>query len=395
MSDTPHGIDGIGATTIAPGGIDRALRDLWAGEGDRVTRACLFNLVAYGTDASLTAGAAQTASVLAEHSPCRAIVITSQPAGPNSTPEAAVGGFCRLTGGPGKQVCCEQVAVQVGGDARRSLPALVASLLVRDVRVFFWPLGDIIVSDDLVPRFVSMADRTVINSGEFSDPRAGLRAATRLWAGPGGEGRNVSDLCWMHCLPWREALAELLDPPAYRPLLDSVDRVRISYSGDLPWPQGGAQALLYAAWLVGSLGWTAVANGPTPPAAQAPLPYREGNGAEATAKSTADGETRLTARAGNREITVTLEPGGPGAVSGLITGVEVGSNGLEATLSLSPDGSAVAGVCSIGTDCHLPATRPLPRLETANLLAGAIQLHSRQAAWRGALAAMQPWLGAD
>ena len=372
MSDDPRGIDGIGATTISTGEIDRALRDLWAGEGDRVTRACLFNLIAYGTDAGLTAEAAQATSALAEHSPCRAIVITAQPNAPTSSPEAVVGGFCKLTSDKGKQVCCEQIAVQAAGDARRSLPALVASLLIGDVRVLFWPLGDAIVSDDLAPRFVSTADRTIINSGDFSDPRAGFRATTRLWGGPGGEERDVSDLCWMHCLPWREALAELLDPPAYRPLLDSIARVRISYAGHLPWPRGGAQALLYAAWLAGSLGWTAQ------------------SGVKATKTA-----THLAARAGGRAVAITLEPGGAGPPPGPITGVEIVGDGEGASLALSPDGAAVRGVCNAATDCHLRSTRPLPRLETANLLAGAIQLHSRQAAWRSALAAMQPWIGPE
>ena len=370
MSDQPRGIDGIGATAIAPGGIDRALRDLWAGEGDRVTRACLFNLIAYGTDPGLATEAAEAASLLAERSPCRAIVITALPDAPASAPEASVGGFCKLTHDKGKQVCCEQIAVQVGGDARRSLPALVAALLIGDVRVLVWPLGDAIVEDDLVQRFVSAADRTIINSSDFTNAPAGFRAATQLWAGPGGEARQVSDLGWMHCLPWREALAELLDPPAYRAMLGEVDHVRISYAGNLPWPRAGAQALLYAAWLAESLGWTAQP------------------GIETVA-----GATHLTARAGNREIAIALEPGGAGPVPGPITGVEVSGGGQEAALNLSPDGGAVGGVCSIATDCHLPATRPLPRLETANLLAGAIQLHSRQAAWRSALATMQPWIG--
>jgi glucose-6-phosphate dehydrogenase assembly protein OpcA len=358
--------------STSPGAIDRALRDLWANEATAVTRACLFNLVIYGTDARLTARAAQVAIDVAEQAPCRSIIVTAQPDSPTAPLQAGVSGSCKLGTGQGKQVCCEQIAIQADGDSRASLPALLASLLIPDVRVFFLPVGDVLISDELVPRLITQADRTVIDSSEFTDPVAGLAAAYRLFDGLEDLGHQVSDIHWMRCVPWREALAEIMEPPQYRKLLEDIDTVEVTFQfapGEGP-AAGATQALLYAGWLTSSLGWAAVEG-----------MRREGDTIE------------LRATAGPRIVDFRLvaakeTPAAPGNIAG----VKLSADDHSAELQLAADAASVFAICDMGPECTTRYAHSLPKLDAANLVAGAIQLRSRQAAWRAALTALQPWL---
>jgi hypothetical protein len=94
-------------TAVDVAQVERQLRDLWQlasqDAHQRITRACLFNLVAY---CESTADRDRISAILGEvtsRHPCRAIVLLAQPRGPAHAIAASITAHCHLAGG-GKQV---------------------------------------------------------------------------------------------------------------------------------------------------------------------------------------------------------------------------------------------------------------------------------------------------
>ena len=104
----------------------------------------------------------------------------------------------------------------------------------------------------LFNRMSQMADRVVIDSAAFDHPYEDL---LRLGTMIGDKSRRLlaSDLNWGRLTSWRSLLASFWDVPAYRPLLDKIDRVTIAYRPSSKSPdEVTPAAVLLAAWLSAS-----------------------------------------------------------------------------------------------------------------------------------------------
>ena len=226
--------------------IEKRLADIWREEGEgeerAVTRAALWNVVAHTWNAEQHAFATSILGRASAAVPQRTIVIRADPNAPAEL-SSFISANCHMMGG-GRQVCSEEVAIIAGGERVHHVPPLVASLLLPDMPVAVWWLGDLPDEHDYVEMLLDPADRLIVDSSHFKDA-ADLELVSRI-----GEQTTTApaDLNWTRLDEWRAATAGLFDPHGMRARLQSIRRLRVISGGDASFG-ATAEALLYVAWM--------------------------------------------------------------------------------------------------------------------------------------------------
>jgi glucose-6-phosphate dehydrogenase assembly protein OpcA len=233
--------------------IERSLAELWRNEQDgdgAVTRAALWNVVAHTATSEHHAQATEVLSLASASVPQRSIVIHANAAAP---PEISswISANCHLVGG-GKQMCSEEISIVAGGNRIHRVPPLVNALLLPDMPVAVWWIGDLPNEhEEYVETLLDPADRLIVDSSCFDSPRD-LELVSRVAA---KTTTIPADLNWIRLEEWRAATASVFDPPHMRGRLSAIRRVRLvagakeeNFFGD------AIESLLYAAWLTTQAG---------------------------------------------------------------------------------------------------------------------------------------------
>ena len=233
--------------------IEKSLSELWRGQQDgdnAVTRAALWNVVAHTSTSDLHASANETLGRASAMVPQRTIVIRSNPAD-EAELTSWISANCHMIGG-GKQVCSEEINIVAGGDRIHRVPPVVNALLIPDMPVAFWWLGDLPNEHEAyVELLLESADRLIVDSVHFDSP-ADLALVARI-----AEQTSTSpaDLNWGRLEEWRAATASIFDPPEMRGRLGSIRRVRvIAGSSNHEFFGESIESLLYASWLSAQVG---------------------------------------------------------------------------------------------------------------------------------------------
>jgi glucose-6-phosphate dehydrogenase assembly protein OpcA len=250
--------------------IEKQLATMWSssststaeeGSNSGVTRACALNLIVYTTPEDDRDKLEDLLTRVNEQHPGRTLILVSDRAAPEAGLDAYISMRCRQVGSTGKQICGEQVTIEARGSLVETAATAVAPLLVPDVPVYLWWKDIPHYEDRLFDRMAQMADRIVIDSCAFDKPYDDLLRLTQMIH---DESRHLlaSDLNWGRLTTWRTLLASFWDVPAYRPLLDKINRITIEYrpaqhTMDTVVPA----ALLLAGWLAGRLQLEVVSNG--------------------------------------------------------------------------------------------------------------------------------------
>jgi glucose-6-phosphate dehydrogenase assembly protein OpcA len=231
--------------------IERQLAELWRAEkqdGERaVTRAALWNVVAHTGSADAHAHATDVLSRASAKVPQRTIVVEANPQGSDDI-ASWISANCHLIGG-GRQVCSEEVVIVAAGARVHHVPPLVSALLLPDMPVAVWWLGDLPDERHYVETLLDPADRLIVDSSQFHDA-ADLELVSRI-----GEQTTTApaDLTWARLDEWRAATAALFDPPAMRERLQRIRRLRVMSGGDRSFG-ATAEALLFVSWLTAQTG---------------------------------------------------------------------------------------------------------------------------------------------
>lgn len=245
-------MDNEATTKVDVVSIERQLAELWRAEkhdGERaVTRAALWNVVAHTWTASEQARATEVLGRASAKVPQRTIVVQADPRG-NADIASWISANCHLIGG-GRQVCSEEVVIVAAGDRVHHIPPLVSALLLPDMPVAVWWLGDL--PDEhhhYVETLLDPADRLIVDSSHFNRA-ADLDLVSRI-----GEQTTTApaDLNWARLDEWRAATAGLFDPQAMRDRLRAIRRVKVMSGGDASFG-ATAEALLYVAWMTAQSG---------------------------------------------------------------------------------------------------------------------------------------------
>jgi glucose-6-phosphate dehydrogenase assembly protein OpcA len=218
-------------TAVDVARVERQLRELWKLAGPNVTRASLFNLVAWCETAESRDRAAEIIGDITGRVPCRAIVVLAES---NAADElsATVTARCQLPAGGRKQVCCEQISITAGGSRVGRVESAVLPLLEGDLPTVLWWRGNFTEQPALFQRWEDVASRVIFDSS--TDPCASNPPA------------NGTDLNWTRLALWRELWADCFDDPAVRAALPAMKRLTVEYGCG---PGAHWRALLFAGWV--------------------------------------------------------------------------------------------------------------------------------------------------
>ena len=239
---------------VDPTAIEKNLAELWRNSkevaDDALTRAALWNVVAHTSSTEYHTQASEVLGRASATVPQRTIIVRADP---SAKPEISswISANCHLVGG-GKQVCSEEIAIVAGGDRIHRVPPLVNALLIPDMPVAVWWLGDLPNEhEDYVLTLLDPADRLIVDSVHFDSP-ADLMLVNRVTE---KTTTTPADLNWVRLEEWRQATASIFDPPQMRSRLETIRRVRvIAGTSGSDFFGEAIEALLYAAWISAQVG---------------------------------------------------------------------------------------------------------------------------------------------
>jgi glucose-6-phosphate dehydrogenase assembly protein OpcA len=232
--------------------IEKRLADIWREEQETeekpVTRAALWNVVAHTWTGEQQARASETLGRASASVPQRTIVIRADPGGAGEM-QSWISANCHLMGGGDQQVCSEEVSIVATGERMHHVPPLVKSLLLPDMPVAVWWLGELPHEhEEYVETLLEPADRLIVDSSQF-DSAAEFdligRISSQTTTAP-------ADLNWARIEEWRAATAMLFDPPSMRPRLRQIEKVRVMSGGGTSFGEQ-SEAILYVSWLEAQL----------------------------------------------------------------------------------------------------------------------------------------------
>jgi glucose-6-phosphate dehydrogenase assembly protein OpcA len=237
---------------VDPATIERQLAELWRAskdEGDdALMKAALWNVVAHTWSSEQHTHATETLSRASASVPQRTIVVEANTAGANEI-TSWISANCHILGGS-RQVCSEEISIRASGDRVDHVPPLVSALLLPDMPVAVWWLGDLPREQHrYAETLLDPADRLIFDSAQFVD-LDDLEFVSRI-----AESTTTApaDLNWARIEEWRGATAALFDPQPMRERLGTIDEVRVYCGGDASFG-ARSEGLLYAGWLSAQTG---------------------------------------------------------------------------------------------------------------------------------------------
>lgn len=234
--------------------IESNLAALWRQEADDagkpVTRAALWNVVVRSDGPRDQQWASSILSDVSARVPQRSIVIRAEDREADSL-TSWINANCHRVGKT-EQVCSEEIVIAAGGKRVMQVPPIVNALLVPDMPVAVWWIGDLPDDhDSYVCTLFESADRVIVDSKRFD----GASDFTLLRNLARSTKTAPADLNWERHDAWRVATAALFDSPQFRGRAREVKRLRLVGGADDATGFGAMTApLLHAAWFLAQTG---------------------------------------------------------------------------------------------------------------------------------------------
>jgi glucose-6-phosphate dehydrogenase assembly protein OpcA len=249
--DAPTQLERIEDRPIAidPAAIEGEFASIWqasaTGDASSVLLRTL-NLVGVGPELWTVERFERVMERLPERHPCRGILAVFSDQQPRL--EASISAHCWRTTGAGRQhVCSEEVLLRGKASDARALASTVLALLVAELPVAVWVIGEIDMKADAIARLLEAADSVFVDSADTPDASRGLRDAL---AAHDLHHVEIYDLAWRRLNAWRDLVAQFFDGEEGVRRLAGIQSIDISCGGDRP----ASEALLVAGWLVSRLG---------------------------------------------------------------------------------------------------------------------------------------------
>lgn len=355
--------------------VEQQLAELWketAGDVDdeaAVLRARVANLLVYVPSGHLFNEVNALMHDVTVAHPSRILIMLAEEEAANKDIDMFVTSLCQTDKRTGaKRLCGEVVVLKAQGKFTVELPSAALPLLVSDLATFLWWRHAVPVTDKVFGALLEASDRLVIDSDEFSKCLPCLLETHKIFSLETYVG--VSDLNWARLTLWRGLLADFYDVPAYQPLLDEIDHVRIDYVAPADEPEAVApQAFLMAGWLASRLQWTLSEQIPT-------------DNAEILI-------FKFARNAAGRKVELELHRVARGERKpGRLVEVELNTRGSQpATFSVkrSADGLHVLAEANIGSDIHRGRVLPVRNRPLAQLLVREMEIMTNDNLYQQAL----------
>jgi glucose-6-phosphate dehydrogenase assembly protein OpcA len=200
------------------------------------SRTWVMTLVAVATTDDEVYQATQILRALGAHHPARLVILQPQPALGDDGGPPGIDANVTIYGAEvdGHPLTFDQVALGVRGEGAQHLDSIVEPFTLSDLPIVVWyPASLPAVSEPLLAK----ASSVLVDTRDAHDVAGLIALAGR---------RAVVDLSWMRLRPWREMVAALFEPAAFRPLAGQITSAQIS-------GKGGPRRLL-AGWVASRLG---------------------------------------------------------------------------------------------------------------------------------------------
>ncbi len=230
--------------------VEREIGRLWEEEArrSRATRIELLTLVALVSERGLLERAKGVVAEVVRTFPSRSIVVTWKD-GSEATLTADVALHYPA---PGGAACGDAIAVEAISGGRKWLPENIERLLLPDLPMCLWWVGDLPDFDDLFDRAVVSSDLVIVNSSEMDlrdlEKLSNIAARSR--------GRYaITDLTWSRLKSLQELIARFFDDEVSRGYLSKIERVGIEFSPrEAELDVASTQAALLFGWIAQALG---------------------------------------------------------------------------------------------------------------------------------------------
>jgi glucose-6-phosphate dehydrogenase assembly protein OpcA len=234
---------------VDPAAIEAEFSRIWqetasAGLDESSVRLRVANLVAIGAGEDDQRRFEAVMEVLPERHPCRGILALSEAS--SSRLEATISAHCWRAPGGSRHVCSEEVLLSGGPSNEREMASAVLALLVPDVPVAVWLVGETGVDGRLADAVLEASDRAVYDSAQWARAGVAFEAGARVrrrYAIP------CLDLAWMRHTGMRALVAQMFDGESVA-ALDRLTSIEIAGSPD------SSESLLMAGWLLSRIGLT-------------------------------------------------------------------------------------------------------------------------------------------
>ena len=325
-------------------------------------RASVLTLVVGVASPQIASGALDVVARLAQVHPARTVILLPGNGADGAELQAWYSTGCGATEETDLVLCGEQIVLAANASGSHHLPTLTEQLLLTDLPSFFWWVGDLAPSTELLfERLTELADRVIVDSSLFQGLGAAM-ARLHWLTGRRHQPCAVSDLSWAALTPWRELLAQFFDSPTLRPYQARLDRLTIAYAPS--GAEGPAQAALLLGWLVGCLGWQA----------ETPLVNLGGQ------------ITEQLKRADGQRVQISLGPVEGDGVAGLRRVTLAAGEAASIVVAREPDGVHALTEADV---TGIPTLRRIVRFETpapTKLLTDELMLFRRDRVYEDALA---------
>lgn len=237
---------------VRAGEIESAFDDIWreASSGaldSSSVRLRISNVLTWGLEQEAGDRFEHLMDALAQQHPCRGILAAQ--ADDATQVESAISAHCWRTASGGKHICSEEILLRASPRMHNELASAVLALLVPELPVHLWLVGDPDVPRRVPDEILEVADRLYVDS---SSGAVVANSFTAIQSTASEDGNlQVVDLAWQRGEPWRELTAQLFDGRAGE-LIDRIASIEV-IGGSASVSSG---ALLLAGWLISRLDLT-------------------------------------------------------------------------------------------------------------------------------------------
>lgn len=235
--------------------IEQELKALWRSEqqgGDTphsAQRNYTLNLVAFAPNAAAHHEADAVLKELPPIHPGRYIMLCQAPDTATAKLHHHVASHCLFDPGRNKRICCDLITLEAKDGLLEELYGLTLSLLISDLPVEFWWLGDLPLNNPFFHTIADDSDRVWVDSSKFHDPPQAMAMLAATWA-HAFPNTVLADLNWVRIQRWRHLIADLFDGE-WTPYLWQIRELTIEYAEGRP----PTRAFMLACWMAAQLGW--------------------------------------------------------------------------------------------------------------------------------------------
>ncbi len=215
-----------------------------AGYDESSLRLRVLNLAAVAWNAEALRRFEDVMQELPQRHPCRGIFAVAS--ADHARLDATIAAHCWRSSGGRRHVCSEEVLLAGAPMQERELASAVLALLVPELPVTAWFIGEPPANSYLAHEVVEAADQLLLDSADSADTGAAFQAMRRLRK---QHNVRVSDLAWERLATWRALAAQLFDGADGARELARVTSIEVTGGGGA----GTPEALLFAGWLASRL----------------------------------------------------------------------------------------------------------------------------------------------